>query len=67
MFLKAAGITWATPDFLPFRSVRNPPPPPLQLAGWVAGGLGGWVAGLGWLGGWVAGLGWLVGWLAGMG
>ena len=34
------------------------------MAGWVAGGLAGWVGWLGWLaGGWLAG--WLVGWLTG--
>ena len=55
------------PRFFAISIGKKHSPPPLQLAGWVAGGLGGWVAGLGWLGGWVAGLGWLVGWLAGMG
>ena len=44
-------------------------PPPVWLAGWVAGGLVGWLVGwlAGWSVGWLAGglAGWLVGGLAG--
>ena len=55
--MKGTGMASATPDFEPFVTVRNTPPP---LCDWMAGWLVGWVAG------WVLGSGcWLVGWLAG--